>query len=293
VVFIPAALLTEAPETRGTGFRLDRKSESPTGRRGDGELALSQVPAGLNGAALFDGPVELEPPVGALGFDDDRSLGGPRDKAASRAANEESESERGGIFRARAQDRRRGNPNEQHQQAREQTPEEISGPVPLPRRKPPTLVTNRGRRVDERGRSHPAPAIGSGHFAEPSFPPPATDPRTVAWSTPRPVPMPDPAQAPAPRPADPAPAPLDGLPRRVRQASLAQQLRARSDGAAAEQAPAPATEQEIERDAEQARGRMASMQRGWQRGRLQNADEAEDTGPGETAPRTTLEGNGR
>ncbi|MGW6461535.1 sensor histidine kinase, partial [Streptomyces sp. NPDC055078] len=36
VVFIPAALLTDAPETQGTGFRLDRKSESQAGRRGEG-----------------------------------------------------------------------------------------------------------------------------------------------------------------------------------------------------------------------------------------------------------------
>ena len=78
VVFIPAALLTEAPETQGTGFRLDRKSESAAGRRGsDGKLsALAKVPTGLGGSALLDGPVELEPPVGALGFDDRPVLGG-------------------------------------------------------------------------------------------------------------------------------------------------------------------------------------------------------------------------
>ncbi|NUK54799.1 histidine kinase, partial [Streptomyces lunaelactis] len=102
----------------------------------------------------------------------------------------------------------------------------------------------------------------------------------------------------------PAPATLDGLPRRVRQASLAPQLRESSGressgtapaGRAAD--PATATQQDIERDAEHARSRMASMQRGWQRGRLHNAEEAEDTdqatGPGETAPGTTSEGDGR
>ncbi|MER5464219.1 nitrate- and nitrite sensing domain-containing protein [Streptomyces sp. NPDC002668] len=307
VVFIPAALLTEAPETQGTGFRLDRKSESAAGRRGsDGRHpALAKVPTGLSGSTLLDGPVELEAPVGALGFDDRPVLGG----GGSLADIEDTESERGGIFRARARDRRRETPDEQHQQARDQSPGPIGGPVPLPRRKPPTLVTDNGRRVDERGRTHPAPAPGPARAAEPP-PAPVPDPRPAAWPGPTPVPAPTPVPnpeptpvptperppAPAPRPAaGPAPATLDGLPRRVRQASLAPQLRETSG--AAGQPPAPATEQDIERDAEEVRNRMASMQRGWQRGRLQNAEEAEATdqaaGSGETAPGTTSEGDGR
>jgi signal transduction histidine kinase len=348
IVFIPAALLTEAPETQGTGFRLDRKSESAAGRRGsDGKLtALSNPPAQLGGAALLDGPVELEAPVGALGFEDRPGLGGDRpgpggDRPGlggvdSLADIEDTESERGGIFRARARDRRRPTPDEQHQQALDQTPERNSGPVPLPRRKPPTLVTDHGRRVDDRGRTHPAPAPEPERSAEPT-PAPAPEPRTGPWSPsapePRPAPWPGPAPAPEPRrapwpapapaspapaPASPAPAPspnnartpdpdpasapppatVDGLPRRVRQASLAPQLR--EGTAAAEQTTAPAAGQDVERDAEQVRNRMASMQRGWQRGRRQNAEEAEyeeatdqATGPGETAPGTTSEGDGR
>ncbi|HZX37728.1 MAG TPA: nitrate- and nitrite sensing domain-containing protein, partial [Streptomyces sp.] len=149
IVFIPAALLTEAPETQGTGFRLDRKSESPAGRRGsDRKLTtLSKVPTQLNGAALLDGPVELEAPVGALGFEDRPGVGGDRSRPGtdrpglggvdSLADIEDNESERGGIFRARARDRRRPTPDEQHQQALDQTSERNSGPVPLPRRKPP------------------------------------------------------------------------------------------------------------------------------------------------------------
>jgi hypothetical protein len=71
----------------------------------------------------------------------------------------------------------------------------------------------------------------------------------------------------------------------VRQASLAPQLK---------QTPARPTEdgaQPVERDADEVRSRMASLQRGWQRGREENAagDDARD---GSTAPGTT-EGDGR
>ncbi|TQK43243.1 signal transduction histidine kinase [Streptomyces sp. SLBN-118] len=313
VVFIPAALLTEAPETQGTGFRLDRKSESPAGRRGtDGKFsALTKVPTPLGSSPLLDGPVELEAPVGSLGLDD-RAVRGAVDSVAD---IQDTESERGGIFRPRAaRDRRGTTAEEQHQQALDQTPERNSGPVPLPRRKPPTLITDHGRRVDERGRTHPAPAREPGSAAEPPLAP-APEP----WRVPEPrqdpvsrrAPEPRPGPWPASAPAAPGPAPtssprstphpaaetapsLDGLPRRVRQASLAPQLR----GAAADRQPwAPAEGEDVERDAEQVRSRMASMQRGWQRGRRHNAEEAEHsdqaTGPGETAPRTTSEGDGR
>ncbi len=155
IVFIPAALLTDAPETQGTGFRLDRKSESAAGRRGsDGKLSALSGPGRANGSALLDGPVELEGPVDPLGFD-----GRPAERDSGAFADlGDSESERGGIFRARSRDRRRPVPEEQHQQALEPAPERTVGPVSLPRRKPPTLVTDHGRRVDEPGRSHPAPA---------------------------------------------------------------------------------------------------------------------------------------
>ncbi|MBT3152105.1 nitrate- and nitrite sensing domain-containing protein [Streptomyces sp. CHD11] len=75
------------------------------------------------------------------------------------------------------------------------------------------------------------------------------------------------------------------LPRRVRQASLAPQLK---------RGAAPLNEsraEPVERDADEVRSRMASLQRGWQRGREENAagDEA-DSG---TAPRGTIKGDGR
>ncbi|MFD7704612.1 nitrate- and nitrite sensing domain-containing protein [Streptomyces caelestis] len=75
------------------------------------------------------------------------------------------------------------------------------------------------------------------------------------------------------------------LPRRVRQASLAPQLK-HSPERRNEDRSRP-----VERDADEVRSRMASLQRGWQRGREENAagDEA-DSG---TAPRRTTEGDGR
>ncbi|WP_416977789.1 nitrate- and nitrite sensing domain-containing protein [Streptomyces sp. T028] len=75
------------------------------------------------------------------------------------------------------------------------------------------------------------------------------------------------------------------LPRRVRQANLAPQLR---------QGPAPrtGTRSDLEdRDADEVRSRMASLQRGWQRGRAENA--AGDQTHSGTAPQRTTKGDGR
>ncbi|KUO11220.1 nitrate- and nitrite sensing domain-containing protein [Streptomyces sp. DSM 15324] len=87
------------------------------------------------------------------------------------------------------------------------------------------------------------------------------------------------------RPHDAGSAPT-ALPRRVRQANLAPQLR---------QGPAPRTttnRSDIEeRDADEVRSRMASLQRGWQRGRAENA--AGDETHSGTAPRRTTKGDGR
>ncbi|MGP3638125.1 sensor histidine kinase, partial [Streptomyces sp. 24-1644] len=184
VVFIPAALLTDAPDTHGTGFRLDRRAERAIGagrpridaagggrspkdgapqddvsgsgtKEGARSSALSPVPTGLTGPSVLDGPVELEGPLDALGFPQgpgravdpeyDPALGPVLDGVSDL---EDTESERGGIFRAR--DLRRDADREQHQQAADQTgareadvrPMRPAGPVPLPRRKPPTLVTD-------------------------------------------------------------------------------------------------------------------------------------------------------
>ncbi|OEV09854.1 hypothetical protein AN218_20195, partial [Streptomyces nanshensis] len=86
---------------------------------------------------------------------------------------------------------------------------------------------------------------------------------------------------------------VSGLPRRVRQASLAPQLkREPEEGAAGRTGGGAPSEDLANRDAEEVRSRMASLQRGWQRGRRDNAgasgDEATDSAPG-----TTPEGDGR
>ncbi|GGX08207.1 sensor histidine kinase [Streptomyces lomondensis] len=75
------------------------------------------------------------------------------------------------------------------------------------------------------------------------------------------------------------------LPRRVRQANLAPQLK---------RGPEPRTEakaEPAERDAEEVRSRMASLQRGWQRGREENA--AGDSAHSGAARQGTTEGDGR
>jgi hypothetical protein len=81
------------------------------------------------------------------------------------------------------------------------------------------------------------------------------------------------------------------LPRRVRQANLAPQLK---DGperrAERDKARTPKGADLADRDADEVRSRMASLQRGWQRGREKNA--AGDGAQGGTAPGTT-KGDGR
>jgi len=75
------------------------------------------------------------------------------------------------------------------------------------------------------------------------------------------------------------------LPRRVRQASLAPQLR---------QGPVRRTDDRAapdERDADEVRSRMASLQRGWRRGREENA--VGDDAQSGTAPHRTTKGDGR
>ncbi|MGW0548187.1 sensor histidine kinase [Streptomyces altiplanensis] len=277
VVFVPAALLTDAPETNGTGFRLDRKhsaGEAGTGAAGGSGrrkslTTLSRLPAELAAQAILDGPVELEPPLGALGLEE-ASFEGVTDI-------EDTESERGGLFRPREgsgerfrgrsgerfRDRSREAAGEQHQQAFDHVPgngesARPGAPVPLPRRKAPTLVADHGRRVGGRDQSPATPTT-----------PPAREPSSEG--------------------GDPGPPP-GGLPRRVRQASLAPQLREAADRTEPAN-DAPVTEQQAEREAEEVRSRMASLQRGWQRGRRQNAED--EPGPGETAPGTTPERDGR
>ncbi|WP_055613359.1 nitrate- and nitrite sensing domain-containing protein [Streptomyces phaeochromogenes] len=147
VVFVPDALLSDdVPDTNGMGFRLDRalppKQDGEEGRT----AALSQVPVTLPGrtASMLDGPVELEAPVDLDALDDFPD------------ALDDQEGERGGIFRPRRSIT--GVPGDQ-QQVR-QDPREPShadgdaedpsgGPVQLPRRRTPKLVSSHGRPVTQ------------------------------------------------------------------------------------------------------------------------------------------------
>ncbi|MGW8599962.1 nitrate- and nitrite sensing domain-containing protein [Streptomyces sp. NPDC055893] len=385
VVFIPAALLTDAPETQGAGFRLDRKTLERTGpadagTADDGVLpsrrpALARVPDVTETPGPLDGPVELEGPLGSEEYD--VLLDGAADLL-------DTDSERGGLFLPRARRRTgRAPAGEQHQQAADRTDGQDEeekpvdagalGPVPLPRRRTPTLVVDHGRRLDEpdrgrgadepdrgrgvegpvrglgadgpdrgrgadasdrshtlpeldqplNGRAHPAPgrvtegpgdadhhAYGTGRDERPvpprgtgrpgdqPVPPRGTGRQYGLPIAPRgtgPTLVPVPPEGPV---APASPEPFGGLPRRVRQASLAPQLRAhdapaeRGTGGRADAGTnggaAPADADHFERDAEEVRARMAAMQRGWQRGREHNADPDDPTAPG-----TTPEGDGR
>ncbi|SHL51691.1 nitrate- and nitrite sensing domain-containing protein [Actinacidiphila paucisporea] len=149
--------------------------------------------------------------------------------------------------------------------ADEQAPAE---PLPLPRRRPRTATQQVPRAVT----------------AVPSLPRPRQERQETPGTAPEPA-------------ADGADSGGVVLPRRVRQASLAPQLRA--DAAAARSGSADKERDGgRERSADEVRDRMSAIQRGWQRGR--QAAEAEPDGaaapgddPSTTAPRTTPEGNGR
>ncbi|WP_256107470.1 nitrate- and nitrite sensing domain-containing protein [Streptomyces sp. ODS05-4] len=262
-------------------------------------------------------------PRGGLG---EGSLPRPRDGARP---GETPESRAAGRPQLRPVPGRPASDDDQHHQAPDERSAERSPAAPgaEPPRAPFMLVADHGRRLDGPGRAHPAPA-GPGDPADQDDP----------VDTPARRPHPDTAPGPydtAPGPYDTAPGPYDsaprpydavpaagdgdaaapettgqpflaGLPRRVRQASLAPQLRRPQTGGdrpAAQDRPAAAAD-DFDRDAEEVRSRMAAMQRGWQRGRRQTAPEpaaadrapatgADEPAAGTTAPGTTPEGNGR
>ncbi|MFG2212976.1 nitrate- and nitrite sensing domain-containing protein [Streptomyces sp. NPDC048638] len=265
VVFIPGAILTETSE----GSRDDTGSSAlgPAGGGIGNELehaagklaALAQGPAALPGGRaprIVDGPVELEAPLGldgpgALDDDEDRVFRGreggherrgPADRPTGPTA---SPAARTGL--APVPD------GEEHQQARDRTPG--GGPVPLPRRrKPPVLVSDHGRTVDGGEAQAKASAARPGPERDgPSRPAAAEEPPTGEGP-----------EAPAP----------GGLPRRVRQASLAPQLRKEPDRQAGEGRADAAAD---DRDAEAVRARMTALQSGWQRGRRDHDDHDDHT----------------
>ncbi|MFF4604676.1 nitrate- and nitrite sensing domain-containing protein [Streptomyces sp. NPDC001339] len=193
---------------------------------------------------------------------------------------------------------------EPHQQTRDQAPGGPSsaaaegtpvrpkageGLAPLPRRpRPPVLVADHGRTVEGRGREDDADAVDGnavgGNAADSSGgKPPARRPSdadtgadadTVAGADTGVG-----AGDTTPPPRNPPRATTStGLPRRVRQASLAPQLRAEGgpEQPPGDRRPEPSAD---DRDAEAVRARMASLQRGWQRGRRDHGDD--DHGDGD------------
>ncbi|WP_089103383.1 sensor histidine kinase [Streptomyces hyaluromycini] len=331
VVFLPDVLLTDdVPDTNGVGFRLDRTRPAREAEAEQGRVTSpGQVAAERPGlpAALLDGPVELEAPVALDALDD------------FPGALTDDDSERGGLFRPRRSLARADDTTpavtELHQPARETADgfgdEHPGGPVPLPRRRTPKLVSSHGkpvteqrsRRVEPDGREDrgerdradqgrpepgglaPLPSrrrtdpsshrvIGSAdRVEEPTAPqaggpdepsgPPALPRRTrrsaitAGSGTDDSVPplgSASPEAASGTRP----------LPRRVRQANLAPQLR-QEPAAPAVREPNP-----VERDADEVRSRMASLQRGWQRGRVENG---EDDGSRNSTAQGTTKGDGR
>ncbi|WP_310434031.1 nitrate- and nitrite sensing domain-containing protein [Streptomyces sp. 3330] len=282
-------------------------------------------------ASVLDGPVELEAPVGldalddfpaALDEDDEhgglfrprRSLTRTGDEPAADAVEQhhrlsDSPGEPQGPLVGDPAGRRlpklvssHGRPvPEQRPRRAETDPEpparpgprrvENDGPAPLPsRRRGMAAQIPRGGGATER----PVLSERPGHGAQEPTRPPALPQRTrQATARPGgPDGTPERADTTSARPGDIAPGGTGGsgpgtgaLPRRVRQANLAPQLR---------QGPAPRTEDRADpadRDADEVRSRMASLQRGWQRGRVENA--AGDDAHSGTAPQGTKKGDGR
>ncbi|WP_030303385.1 nitrate- and nitrite sensing domain-containing protein [Streptomyces katrae] len=308
VVFLPAALLTEAPETNGTGLRLGDGKGGRANGHGPGRpapAAVERTPAGRPLAAPeLRGPVELEAPLGVLGLDglDDPAaldevttgltgLTGAGGRPAMATLDDETPpngTPRSALLGLRPADRPHSDRKGGRGRDREQPaptgpvrldshrPEAIrsvrpeaprsAGAVPLPRRRPaPTLVAEHGRRVEPRPVSavpQPAPAPEAG--ARPGAAQPGSAP----------------AQGPG------------GLPKRVRQASLAPQLKNSPAPAPAEAAADPV----VHRDADDVRTRMTALQRGWTAGRKQQAQQQSGTGAGTSAatgPGSENEGDGR
>ncbi|WP_327730639.1 nitrate- and nitrite sensing domain-containing protein [Streptomyces sp. NBC_00487] len=340
VVFIPDALLTDdVPDTNGIGFRLDRAHPTREAElEEERNAALSQVPVRLPGltSAILDGPVELEAPV------DLEPLGG------FPGALTDEDAERSGLFRPRrsltgvADEQQRAARDGEGQQAPLTDPDPTLGPVPLPQRRTPHLVSSHGRSVTgsrsrhtedepEQGRTpgpeqgaetrpltalrgdraeppvhpgtdrpgpavppgaHPAGARPPGGYEGHALPqrrrtPPSDDaaPTTSQYGVGEPTPRTDTT-------TDQAESTSSPLPRRVRQASLAPQLKDGPDRRAERDRSRPERRPDLgERDADEVRSRMASLQRGWQRGREENAegDDAHDV----SAPRGTTKGDGR
>ncbi|MER7399596.1 nitrate- and nitrite sensing domain-containing protein [Streptomyces sp. NPDC000151] len=280
VVFIPGTLLTESADGRTEGGRGEdtgsvKRPVSAEAARGGALAALAQVPVAL-------------PERGAP------------DAAAERAAEEEDES----VFRGPRRQRRTEDgrpalptgpvPAERVEHRPAGDPPPGGGPAPLPRRRrSPVLVSDHGRAVEDadgpaagtRGAERPAEAAPSAERTPSAERASSVDKVAPAGKVAPRADVPSPAEAPSAEEAPPART-VPGLPRRVRQASLAPQLKTssgRQSGPATEAADPAA-----DRDAEDVRSRMASLQRGWQRGRRESGEDGSAT-----APRKNMGGDGR
>ncbi|MFD3541996.1 nitrate- and nitrite sensing domain-containing protein [Streptomyces sp. NPDC058662] len=352
VVFLPVALLTEAPETSGTGLKLDagrngkavKAVRGSRGGPGGSERAapeVERVPAGRSlPAAELRGPVELEAPLDVVGLEALDSLDtaplagtptgvpgpGGTGQAGNRPAMATLDDEtppngtpRSALLGLRPADRphtdrhadrrpgRHGERGEARRADRAREPLAPTGPVRLDAARPDIARLDAARldaaRPDIARLDAARPESGRLEPLRPDSPRPAgavplprrrPAPTLVAEHgrrvEPRPVSaVPKPAGAPAPEGVGPAPA-GGALPRRVRQANLAPQLKNA-------QAPAPdASDQVADRDAEAVRTRMSSLQRGWTAGRAQHAQQQSETGAGTSAgggPANENEGDGR
>ncbi len=325
VVFIPDALLTDdVPDTNGIGFRLDRDpSAGKTEREENRRAALSPAPVQLPGlpVSLLDGPVELEAPVdldaiedfpGALDDEDSergglfrpRQPGRPRQGTGLRGTPERIPEDEDDSLPIQLPRRRtpklvssHGRPVTEQRPRRERADDkpltsggqsESDPAAPLPaRRRGETPLRPAGLAADGPGGQGTAetPAAGETSLAAdethgelPALPQRA---RRPALPTDRPD---DTGGEAATASGEPAPD-AGQLPRRVRQANLARQLKQTSERRTEDRADP------VDRDADEVRSRMASLQRGWQRGREENAA-ADDARGGSTAPGTT-KGDGR
>ncbi|WP_431993594.1 nitrate- and nitrite sensing domain-containing protein [Streptomyces albogriseolus] len=170
--------------------------------------------------------------------------------------------------------------------ARDPEQPDAEAPPPLPGRR---RTTGPARPADGPGERDAAPAPGAPAPgaptpagpapAGPASGAPARRPATTHGGPDDSSPVTDDTDTGTPQP-DSAP-----LPRRVRQASLAPQLKRDAATRKTDRA------RPVERDADDVRSRMASLQRGWQRGREENAA-GDDAGSG-TAPRRRTKGDGR
>lgn len=314
----------EPTGTGVTGTRLDALTRGPATHTGGTPRQR----------AALDGPVELEAPLGELekgpgqgpgregGSDTVRSDTARRDGAGPAGRDVPLHTAKGPAGF--------GGPRpglEQHQQANDE-PEGTSRPTteqdegagglaPLPKRRPrtPVLVADHGRtvrrrdagdaqetdeageRTDRRERREGREALDARGRA--SAPDRATDrptDRAIDRTTDRTTALggaPSEGSAAAPT-AGARSGTVSGLPRRVRQASLAPQLKRDSDESAPGRGSGGSQSDDdlANRDADEVRSRMASLQRGWQRGRRHNADAPDDEAT-DSAPGTTPEGDGR